>query len=294
MRKIITVAAAAVAVAALAYVGLNAWLAWGLPARPFDRPADGCKAKDFVRNGALWLDGLSDCHARAREALILKNYPNLATRQGEVLTISYAGKPVVQLAPRPAGASDFVPMTEACDEYRLKKAISVRDPVSRRPEPLAVVECHWDTVSSRLLVLPNGKRSMVEDVSASPDGLIIAVGDNYPSAPGASGFAIRDWASQTDIAAFGPACRVVSWQDASHLIATCMYDPGAHSEPSDIYAAALPFDAKVWRDTDGVWQMQATRWLSRRHFDDTSSGDTEYRPGFSLRPLPHFTGKAGT
>ncbi len=51
----------------------------------------------------------------------------------------------------------------------------------------------------------------------------------------------------------------------------------------------MPFDAKVWRGGDGIWRMQATRWLPGV-LGYTDYGDLELAPGFSLRPLPRFEG----
>jgi antitoxin (DNA-binding transcriptional repressor) of toxin-antitoxin stability system len=272
MRKITATGATALTAAAIAYTGLHAWLAFGLPARPLNAPSESCAVLKAGGDSEHYNYPFFNCLAHERDASVLKDYPGLASREGKTLTIFYSGKPIARLAPRNPDDTDpgKDPANAPCDNYSLVKAISVRDPVSARMEPLAVLTCHQDTSYARQLIGPAGKGIIVTDVAASPDGSIVAYGDNgFYRTSEEPGFVLQDWKTQKAVAA----------------LATCVYDTSWRLRPEP----AMPFDARAWQDDNGQWHLQATRWLNpHRPLEYSLDGRSDFAPGFSLRWLPRF------
>jgi hypothetical protein len=278
VRKIIILGAASIAIAVFAYVGFNAWLAWGLPARPVSdySTTRGCEA--HAQYGNFYIDSPHQCRARQQEAALFKTVPGLATRDGDNLTIFYRGKQTTRLMP-------VARQNGKCDAVEVHKALALFDPASGQQESVPLISCHYGEFEERFVAMPDGSRWVVKDATASPDGKMIATGANSMFEPSElSGLTLWSWPSRQPITHFTPNCRVIEWTQATRLTVTCFpYDKGI---------SETPFDARVWRDTEGMWQMQATRWLNGPlGFSDTD--DMEIAPGFSLRPLPRFTGTAG-
>lgn len=288
MQKLTATGTIILAVMAIAYIGFHTWLAFGLPARPLHPLPEGCTAQRAGNDGTSYDYAYFNCLADARDASVLKDYPRLASRDGETLTIFYAAKPIARLLPRSSASTDLDkdPANAPCDAYRLVKAISVRDPASARMEPLAVVTCRRDTLYIRLLIGPAGKGELVTDLAASPEGSMVGFGDNaFYRTSERPGFVLRDWKTQKSVAAFTPRCRVIAWQDSRHLTATCVYDTTWRFKPEN----PMPFDARAWQDNDGQWHLQATRWLNPRRASEIGvNGRYDFAPGFSLRWLPRF------
>ena len=288
MRKTTATGAAVLTLAVIAYTGFHAWLAFGLPAPPLSDVVKTCADKRVIKDRVLYTYDYYRCVEDWREAQVLRTHPALATKDAGGMTIFYSSHPVARLTPRPSSRADMDrdPTNATCDDYRLVKAISVRDPVSARMEPLAVVTCHRDTLSFRALIGPDGKSTLVTEVSASPDGSVIVYGDNAIFRTSEQpGLVLEDWKTRKTLAAFAPRCHVIAWHNATHFDVTCMYDPDWRVT-GDV---GLPFRGRVWKDGSGQWRLQATRWLDLgRPGVDEAEGRTDYAPGFSLRWLPSF------
>lgn len=272
MRKAVIAGIAVPVLAILAYVGFNAWLAWGLPARPVsaERPVKGCEG--VSENGPNPIRAALQCRARHQEAALLKAHPGLAIRDGDTLSVFYRGQQTHRLIPMARGEN-------ACDAVEVHRAMALFDPVSGRTEQVALVSCHNGEFEDRFVALPDGMRWTVHDAAASPDGKMIATGSNMWL--DGKGFDLYAWPSRRRVVHFQPSCRVIQWRDEAHIDVTCASD-----------AAPSAFDARVWRGRDGVWRMQATRWLTGI-LGYTDHSDPEIAPGFSLRPLPRFTAPGG-
>lgn len=285
MRKIITTLLLITLLAAIAYTGYCAWIAYGTPPRAYQafrqHDAPECAAIPVTGNafkGSRW-----ECEQRLVEADLLRQNPGVVAREGDSLAIFYRGQLVSRLSPvEPDGT------IEACDAYHAHHMISVYDPSSQALEKLPEIVCHFGEFDRRFLALPDGGRWDVASVQASADGHQLATGSNsWDATDGHNRFTVYDWPLRRVVARFRPSCRALSWQDATHLTVTCLQDLTVDHPRERLLVQGLAFDARVWKDDSGAWQMQATRWGRALGYNDVD--DLELQPIFSLRPLPHFT-----
>lgn len=267
--KLIQSVLALILVSGSAYCGYMAYLAFGLPTRPiedyrFPPQCDRIEASSNAYKGSPL-----ECEARLREADLLKVNPGLAVRQGDNLTLFYANRIVTRLV-----ASET---PDECDTVSIHKVLAVRDESSAHMTPLVQISCHHGEFEQRFIVLRDGNRWWIPDASASPDGRILAVGQNYAYNDPSFAFTLYGWPSRKELAQFDAYCRGLVWTDADNLEVTCVTDE-----------RSAAFDAVVRRDSAGKWRMQATRWLRpfMRGYNDM--GDMEYPPAFSLKWLPEF------
>lgn len=252
-----------------AYCGYMAYLAFGLPNRPiedyhFSPQCDRIEASSNAHKGSPL-----ECEARLREADLLKANTGLAVREGDNLTLFYANRIVTRLV---ASETD-----EECDSVSIHKILAVRDGPSARINPLVQISCHHGEFERRFIVLRDGNRWWIPDASASPDGRILAVGQNYAYNDPSFTLTLYLWPSRKVLAKFDAYCRGLVWKDTDNLEVTCVADE-----------KAMAFDAIVRRDSAGKWRMQATRWLHPVMLGYNEMGDMEYPPAFSLKWLPEF------
>lgn len=204
------------------------------------------------------------------ESILMARYPGLAKREGRTLIISYAGKVVATLVPGKAddihGRSGLV-----CDRYILGKVLMLYDPATQTRQPMAEVACYAGEFDSAIDVLPDGQLWSTSGLSASPDGKMIAINayDPWHDDPD-QGFTLQTWPEQKVVARFEPDCRVLSWQDNTHLSARCAYDPNPRSAD-----APFCFEARVWIEPAGDWLMQSADDLP----EDAAELDTAMVPG---------------
>ncbi|MBW8880584.1 MAG: hypothetical protein JF615_03910 [Asticcacaulis sp.] len=286
MRKLIIGILAVTVLVGVIYTGYCAWIAYGTPARRFSRLntdyAPECKkipVKSNAFRGSPWA-----CQRYLDEAVLLKQHPGFAVRDGDSLTILRDGKPALRLlAVNPSTGEDD------CNAYDIGKVLSVYEPATAKRSELPLISCHQGEFAYRFLASPDGIRWRVPSAEASPDGRRLAVGDNrWDAEGGQTRLTLYDWPSRKVVARFRPSCRALTWQDDTRLTATCVQDLALDHPNQRLIVSAIAFDAKVWKDERGKWQMQATRWL-RGLPVITRDGDQEFHPVFSLRPLPHFT-----
>jgi hypothetical protein len=196
---------------------------------------------------------------RASEARWLDAYPEAATREGNVLTIRYAGREVAHYQDDPKG----------CNPYSISKVIEVYDAASARLQPLTEVTCHFGNLDNRYLVLPTSDKYTVrDDVTAAPDGKTLAMADNALG-PTDGDFTLIAWPSMARIAGFKAGCRNATWQDSDHLKAICWHNNGSEPQDPDDSRTVF-FTADIHRDEDGKWHMTGTGFVD----------------GFTARPVP--------
>lgn len=276
--------------AAFAYAGFNAWMALVPPKRPimdFSKLDPACEEVGQTSNAHV--GGALECHFRLNEARRLKAHPGVAVRDGDNLTIFYRGKQSARLIPVPDSETEY-------DAMDVRKVLSLHDPVTQKPEAVPVIAGYSGEFESRFLALPNDTRWNVRDASASPDGKLVVEGDNRIRVE-RSTTTLYSWPERKSIAHFNVGCRVLTWRDSGHFMVTCTRKlEDIRTSPdvpfADYLGPPLAFDARVWRDRDGRWQMQATRWLGTG-YEFSPDGDVEIPPTFSLYWLPHYTAVAG-
>lgn len=293
MRKFITIVSALAAIAACGYVAFCAYIAYGAPRNEADfllkqlDVAPICDQIPLIGNGHK--GGRLECQERLDEAEQMRQNPGLATRDGNNLTIFYHGKQTARLIAAPPGNEEY-------DSFTMSKVLRLRDPQSGKLESFADITGAHGEFTWHFIALPDGGRWFVRDASPSPDGRMVAMGSNLDLLDAYAGheLTIHAWPSRAMVAHFTPTCGIATWQDATHFTALCVTRiiqyPKSDNWPDGLY---MPFDTKVWRDKDGVWQMQATRWLKWQDRKESRSYHDEYRPTFSLLWLPHFTADRG-
>ncbi|MGZ6041549.1 MAG: hypothetical protein ACXWKW_05090 [Asticcacaulis sp.] len=203
------------------------------------------------------------------EAVWLRQYPQLATRDGDTLVLHYAGKEIARYVNDPKG----------CNPYSIKKVLRLYDRASGTLEPVAEVACHFGPIDNRYIVRPSGDKYVVQDdVSASPDGRLIAMSDSSPKLTQGQ-FMLMDWPDLTTVAAFRAGCHDLKWQDDSRLTALCWHNNGTSpQDPND--SRTIYFQADIRHAGHGDWQMQATAFV------DPVSLKPQAANG---RPLPRLT-----
>lgn len=216
-------------------------------------------------------DGPSTAQRRAEEARWLAAFPDVATRQGDTLIIHHDGQDVGRYTDDPQG----------CNPYSISKVIALYDDASKRLQPVAEVTCRFGTLDNRYLILPSSdKYTVVDDVSASPDGRTLAMADNSLAQVGGQ-FSLIDWPSMARLATFKAGCRHPAWRDADHLTAMCWSNNGSSPQDADDTRSVF-FTADIGRDGNGAWTMTATGFVD---------GATDKPVPAGGRPLPRLNGE---
>ncbi len=198
----------------------------------------------------LRADGPSPAQRRAEEAKWLARYPEVATRDGPTLIVRHDGAEVARYVDDPKG----------CNPYSVSKVIRLYDQASGGLQPVAEVTCRFGPIDNRYLVLPSSDKYTVrDDVTASPDGRMLAMADNALGPTGGQ-FALIDWPSLTRVAVFKAGCRDIAWRDAGHIDAVCWHNDGSSPhDPDD--SRSVVFTAELTRGADGRWTMTGTRFV---------------------------------
>lgn len=293
MRKFITTASALTAIVACAYMVFCAYIANVPPRNEADYllkqldVAPICHKIPVIGNGSK--GGRLECEDLLDEAAEMQKNPGLATRDGDNLTIFYHGKQTARLIAVQQSSEEF-------DTFTMPKVLRLRDSLSGKLDSFADITATHGEFMWHFIALPDGDRWFVRDASPSPDGRMVAMGSNLDLLDVNAGheLTIHAWPSRAMVAHFTPTCGIATWQDATHFTAICLTRvvqyPKSDHWPDGLY---MPFDATVWRDPHGVWQMQATRWLKWHSPGEPASHHLEYKPTFSLLWLPHFTADRG-
>jgi hypothetical protein len=213
----------------------------------------------------------STAERRAEEARWLSAFPDVATRQGDTLILRHDGKEVARYTDDPQG----------CNPYSISKVIRLYDAASGQLQPIAELTCHFGAQENRYLVLPSSdKYTVFDDVSASPDGRILAMADNSLAQEGGQ-FSLISWPSMARLAIFKAGCRNVVWRDADSLTAFCWTNSGSSPQDADDTRAVF-FAADIGHYESGSWTMTATAFV------DGASGKPVPAAG---RPLPRLVGE---
>ena len=224
----------------LAIIGLGFCLA----AAACQRPHPPAPPPETLRT-----DGPSTEQRRATEAKWLTAYPDVATREGPVLSIRHGGAEIARYEDDPKG----------CNPYSVTKVIRLYDAPSGQTQPVAEVTCHFGALDNRYLVLPTSdKYTVPDDVWASPDGRMLAMADNSLGPVGGQ-FSLIAWPDMTRVATFKAGCRDVTWADADRLRAVCWHNDGSRPQDADDTRTVV-FSADIARGPDGAWTMTATRF----------------------------------
>ncbi len=219
---------------------------------------------------AISTEGPSTAQRRAEEAKWLAAYPDVATRQGDTLIVHHDGTDVARYTDDPKG----------CNPYHISKVVQLYDKATDRLQPVAELTCHFGAANNRYLVLPSSdKYTVIDDVSASPDGRALAMADNSLAHEGGQ-FSLIDWPSMARLATFKAGCRDAHWRDAQHLTALCWHNEGPVPQDADDTRAVF-FTAEIGRDGDR-WTMTGTGFV------DGATGKPVAAVG---RALPHLVGE---
>ncbi len=219
----------------------------------------------------LRTDGPSTAQRRAEEAKWLSAFPEVATRQGDTLIVHHDGQDVARYTDDPKG----------CNPYSISKVIALYDVATGKLQPIPELTCQFGAQEDRYLVLPSSdKYTVVDDVSASPDGKRLAMADNSLAQEGGQ-FSLIDWPSVARLATFKAGCRNAQWRDADHLTALCWHNEGSVPQDADDTRSVF-FAAEIGRDDNGQWTMTATGFV------DGASGKPVAAAG---RALPHLSGE---
>ena len=246
-------------------LGLGPALAACQPPHPVAPPSQAASPPQTVSPPSP-----STAQRRAEEARWLSAFPDVATRQGDTLTIRHDGKDVARYTDDPQG----------CNPYSISKVVRLYDAASGALQPIAEVTCHFGALDNRYLILPSSdKYTVVDDVAASPDGRTLAMADNSLAQEGGQ-FSLIAWPSMTRIATFKAGCRHAAWRDADHLTALCWHNDGSSPQDADD-TRSVAFTADIGRD-GGQWTMTATGFVD---------GGTEKPVPAKGRPLPHLIGE---
>lgn len=273
MRKTIISVLAGLAVIGAAYAGGCALAAFGSPSIAVSKITIRPECRSLPPESWTVHHGTSmECEQLRREDARLKAHPGLAIREGRNLTIFYRGLPVTRLQMLQWGDKP-----SPCNGYDIRSVLALYDRETAKTENVADVVCHVGEVSRHVLVLPDGTPWWLSRPAASSDGRRIGGMPDGPAVP--LGLTIYDWPRRNVVAYFPVYCDALAWKDADHLTAS-----SCRGKRRGKYA----FNARVWRDERGRWQLQATQWLDANRVIKIENGYIMNTPVFSLRPLPHF------
>ncbi len=237
-------------------------------------------------HGNLFRHSRFECLARLAEAEEMKKTPGVVLRQGDTLHVFYRQKHAFDLV---TTEPELARLT-SCSAYVFVGTVALFDPASGRPEKIPRILCYFAETDRDIVMLPSGEQLLIQQASASPDGRILASGNQTSYRPEDKRLRLVEWPSRRLLAQFDQNCHILRWHDNSHADALC----------SDFVPARLPwawngergllFNANLSRDAAGIWHLQATRWLNPRSGHISVFGvDEGYLPLWALRPLPGYT-----
>ncbi len=255
---------------------------FGLSRHPHWTSRAQCKSVGMP-HGNMYQGSEIHCTDLFDEADILKANPGLGARSGDRLTLMYGDRSVATLTDGPDANGD-------CDTFNLYGVMTVFDRTAGALRKVPLVGCHHGEFENHFALLPDGKRWLIGNADASPDGhLVAASGASYRD----DAMTVYSWPELTPLARFALPCWNIAWKDNSTLTVTCDYRP---ANPTSGHPDG--FDGRIWRDADEKWHLQATRWTysDADDNDDYESGAADSAEAQSAQeasaepetPLPRF------
>jgi hypothetical protein len=218
------------------------------------------------------------------EARLIAQHPNLAHREGRTLTIFSDGKTLATLKPGE-------PRGQGIEDCVLAKVLRLASTRSSGFMDVPYIICYTGEFDHPFLLLPSGEQWPALSASASPNGRLVATGSS--TSVGQDNFdnlTLYAWPSRKPVARFPANCEVIGWRNDTRFNATCIYDPTPNGMGEKTQNDTIPFDAMVWQDDSGTWQMQSVQGdLPRNSAERTTV--IHAPPMEPLRKVPrlHFT-----
>jgi len=181
---------------------------------------------------------------RTAEAAQLKLHPDVAHRDGGVLTIQANGKPIARFTDVAKSTCEGF---DDCSAWGFAGIASLQTSPGH-PESYAVVrQSGWEN-DTPALIAPNGTLYWLDsDFTSSPDGRFLAVGEQQ-SLEGDGLFEIVDFASPLHRlhAVFNAQCAPGTWRSATELNVEC-----SHDDSQTVLTSAV-----VKQNPGGLWQLK--------------------------------------
>lgn len=221
------------------------------------------------------------------EAELITQHPNLARREGRNLMLFSNGKPIATF--KPGSRTKF--SDRPIDDCILNKVLRLASPNSGDLSEVPYVVCYTGEFDYDFILMPDGEQWTALSASASPNGRLVATGSSTSvGQDNLDNLTLYAWPSRKPVARFPADCEVIGWRDDTRFNATCIYDPTPNGMDEKTQDDTIPFDAMVWQDDSGAWQMQSVQGdLPRNSAERTTV--IHAPPMQPLRKVPrlHFT-----
>ncbi len=217
--------------------------------------------------------------ARQEEAAVIRHFPGVAHRDGDVLTISRGGHPVARFADSGIQHCDGM---GTCNVWRFLGLITLQTAPGRR-EAYAELRYLDGEGDSFLLIGENGEAAWLDEKPlVSPDGRYVATGETEGLDD--ASLTITDWASpgHRTQAAFKSPCEPVKWFDAQTFRVICSRTDGTGTYKFD-------YDLGTVRQTGpDSWQLKQTDivddYLTRKPAVDPGFKPQSETAAFAIKP----------
>ncbi len=197
--------------------------------------------------------------ARQEEAAVIRHFPSIARRDGNVLTISRAGRPVARLTDSGIQHCDGA---GTCNVWRFTGMITLQTGPGRHEAYAEVAYLDGESAEVMLIDANGAGTWMGGDPLASPDGLYVAAGQTAGVDDG--GLVITDWSrpGHRTQAAFNSPCAPVEWRGATTFSVICSRTDDARNYKFSYVLGT------VHQTAPGAWRLDETDivddYLTRR------------------------------
>ena len=217
--------------------------------------------------------------ARQEEAGVIRNFPSIAHRDGNMLTISRGGHPVARFTDSGIQHCDG---SGTCNVWRFLGLITLQTAPGRH-EAYAELRYLDGEGDSFLLIGENGEAAWLDEKPlVSPDGRYVATGETEGLDD--ASLTIIDWASPGHRiqAAFKSPCEPIEWSDAKTFSVICSRTDGAGTYRFDYVLGT------VRQTVSDSWQLKQTDivddYLTRKPAIDRGFKPRSETADFAIRP----------
>lgn len=167
--------------------------------------------------------------AHAEEVQAMKAHPGVASRNGDVLTLSAGGVPVVLLSDRPKHCGN-------CLRWTFRGVETLQSPEGVAPYAEVMAEDELGFYRYAFVEAGHGLTWFNDPPAVSPGGQFVASGNTGADPDSDAEFSITDWSTPYPhvVHDFGIGCISGKWVSERELKVTCAYPDGYSDTPATV------------------------------------------------------------